>query len=325
MLSNVAIAPAKPCLGSTSAEPSRFSFGTRQFSKMIVAVSEARMPSLCSSRSTRMPGVPFATTNDLIAARPSSLSSVAQTTMWSARSPEVTKIFSPLRTYSSPSRTAVVLMLAESEPVPGSVIAIAGPDAVEARELLVVGDAAIAELPRPWRGMESSRPTSPQHISWIDITEARLAPFLFAPSSSPSSRRTPAAPAPSDAPDSASPSIIAASMSSSLGYSCSARSYLREIGRSMFIATWWAWPTRVRNFFGSSRLMASDEHRTFHDADGPEVAVPPLHRVLLDEPVAAEQLHAVEADPHAVVGAALRASATSLAKSLPAAARPAAL
>ena len=41
---------------SISAEPSRFSFGTRQFSKMIVAVSEARMPSLCSSRSTRMPG-----------------------------------------------------------------------------------------------------------------------------------------------------------------------------------------------------------------------------------------------------------------------------
>ena len=44
--------------------------------------------------------------------------------MWSARSPEVTKIFSPLRTYSSPSRTAVVVMLAESEPVPGSVIAM---------------------------------------------------------------------------------------------------------------------------------------------------------------------------------------------------------
>ena len=88
------------------------------------------------------------------------------------------------------------------------------------------------------------------------MTEARLAPFLFDLSSSSSSRRTPAAPAPSDAPDSASPSIIAASMSSSLGYSCSARSYLREIGRSMFIATWWAWPTSVRNFFGSSSWMA---------------------------------------------------------------------
>ncbi len=56
VLSKVAMAPAKPCLTSTSGEPRRFSFGTRQFSKMIVAVSEARMPSLCSSRSTRMPG-----------------------------------------------------------------------------------------------------------------------------------------------------------------------------------------------------------------------------------------------------------------------------
>jgi hypothetical protein len=65
---------------------------------MIVAVSEARMPSLCSSRSTRMPGVPLGTTNDLIAARPRSLSRVAQTTTASARSPDVTKIFSPLRT-----------------------------------------------------------------------------------------------------------------------------------------------------------------------------------------------------------------------------------
>ena len=97
---------------------------------------------------------------------------------------------------------------------------------------------------------------SPQHISATDITEARLAPFLTVLSPSSSSRRTPVAPAPSLAPDSESPSIIAASMSSSLGYSCSARSYLREIGRSMFIATWWAWSTSARCFLGVSRLMA---------------------------------------------------------------------
>ena len=90
MLSKVAIAPAKPCLTSTSGEPRRFSFGTRQSVKVIAAVSEARMPSLCSSRSTAIPGVPFSTTNDLIAARPRLLSSVAQTTTLSARSPEVT-------------------------------------------------------------------------------------------------------------------------------------------------------------------------------------------------------------------------------------------
>ena len=37
-----------------------------------------------------MPGVPLGTTNDLIAARPSALSSVAHTTTWSERSPAVT-------------------------------------------------------------------------------------------------------------------------------------------------------------------------------------------------------------------------------------------
>ena len=63
--------------------------------------------------------------NDLIAARPTWRSSVAQTTIRSARSPEVTKIFSPLSTYSSPSSSAVVRIAAESEPASGSVIAIA--------------------------------------------------------------------------------------------------------------------------------------------------------------------------------------------------------
>ena len=90
VLSNVAIAPAKPWLVSMSGEPRRFSAGTRQSSNRIAAVSEARMPSLCSSRSTVIPGVPFGTTNDLIAARPSDRSRVAQTTTASDRSPEVT-------------------------------------------------------------------------------------------------------------------------------------------------------------------------------------------------------------------------------------------
>ena len=58
---------------------------------------EALMPSLCSKRSIVMPNVPFATTNDLIAARPKFLSKVAQTTTESARSPEVTNIFSPFK------------------------------------------------------------------------------------------------------------------------------------------------------------------------------------------------------------------------------------
>ncbi len=90
----------------------------------------------------------------------------------------------------------------------------------------------------------------------MESTDARLAPFLFPFfSSGVSLRRTPAAPAPPEAPDSLMPSIIAASMSSSLGYSCSASSYLREMGRSMFIATWCACSISGRTFLGVSRLM----------------------------------------------------------------------
>jgi len=54
------------------------------------------MPSLCSRRSIVTPSCTRGTTKLLIAARPALLSTVAQTTMWSARDPAVTKIFSPL-------------------------------------------------------------------------------------------------------------------------------------------------------------------------------------------------------------------------------------
>ncbi|SSQ42979.1 Uncharacterised protein [Acinetobacter baumannii] len=97
VLSKVSITPAKPFATSISGLPSKFSAGTRQSVKLITAVSEALIPNLCSSRSTFIPGVPLGTTNDLIAARPSFRSSVAHTTTESARSPEVTKIFSPFK------------------------------------------------------------------------------------------------------------------------------------------------------------------------------------------------------------------------------------
>ncbi len=90
VLSKVAIAPAKPDLSSISGEPRRSSAGTRQSVKVMAAVSEARMPSLCSSRSTFIPGLSLRTRNDLMAARPSCLSSVAHTTTLSARPPDVT-------------------------------------------------------------------------------------------------------------------------------------------------------------------------------------------------------------------------------------------
>ena len=97
VLSKVSITPAKPLAISISAWPSKFAAGTRQLIKLIVAVSDDLIPNLCSSRSTFIPGVPLVTTNDLMADRPSFLSKVAQTTTASARSPEVTKIFSPFR------------------------------------------------------------------------------------------------------------------------------------------------------------------------------------------------------------------------------------
>ena len=197
VLSKVAIAPAKPSLTSTSGLPSRFSAGTRQFSRTITAVSDDRIPSLCSRRSTRIPGVSLVTRKDLIAARPRLLSSVAQTTIESARSPAVTKIFSPLRMYASPSLTAVVVTAAESEPNPGSVMAIAAQVPLNRSSCSSFATEAMAELPSPCRGIDSSKPTSPQHISMTESTEDRLVPFLTLPfSCSVSSRRTPAAPAP---------------------------------------------------------------------------------------------------------------------------------
>ena len=131
--------PAKPFSTWISGSPSRLSFGMRALSKRITAVSDALMPSLCSSRSTVTPGCSRGTMNDLIAARPSDLSSVAHTTMWVAREPAVTKIFSPLMTYSSPSSTAVVDTAAESEPKLGSVIAIAAQTSLPSRSSCFVG------------------------------------------------------------------------------------------------------------------------------------------------------------------------------------------
>ncbi len=68
-----------------------------------------------ASRSTRKQVTP--------PSAPFSLSVTAKTMQKSARSPPVMKVFSPLITHSSPSRTAAVRMLRASEPASGSVIA----------------------------------------------------------------------------------------------------------------------------------------------------------------------------------------------------------
>ena len=115
-----------PC----STVPSIFSSGTRQSCNTIAAVSLQRMPSFFSSLVTVHPGVPASTTKERIPLRPASGSIVAHTitnpgvstrALW----PPVTKIFSPLSTQSAPSRTAVVLIAAVSDPAWGSVMAMA--------------------------------------------------------------------------------------------------------------------------------------------------------------------------------------------------------
>src|SRR5699024_9313538 len=112
-------------------------------------------------------------------------------------------------------------------------------------------------------------------------------------------------------------SIMALRVSSSTGYSCSARSYLRETGRKICVATWRAWFAPACSFLGSSRLIiasgpwsgsggwrserGSQDHHALRHSHGTQVAVPPLDRVFLGEPVATEQLDTVEADLHALV------------------------
>src|ERR1700743_2214258 len=144
-------------------------------------------------------------------------------------------------------------------------------------------------------------------------TVERLEPLRFSVGPEPlAERRTPAAPAPPRSEPSFIPSISDASMSSSFGYSCSARSYLREIGRNTSVATWLACWARGLYFFGISRLImvspsfarpGLDEQGALHHARGPQVPVPALDRVLFDVAVAAEQLDAVGADLHPLLGA----------------------
>src|SRR5881628_3498751 len=69
------------------------------------------------------PGVPRSTTKSRCPARPALRSTVAQTTIQSARIEFEMKVLAPFSTHPSPARTAVVWMAATSLPAPGSVMA----------------------------------------------------------------------------------------------------------------------------------------------------------------------------------------------------------
>src|SRR5712692_5558390 len=178
--------PLPPRSRLTSAAPSIQSVGTRQLSKTIIAVSDARIPSFFSTRATVIPGVLCSTMKGLIPARPAFLSTVAHTTtkpsdFSAAIWPAVQKIFVPLITQWSPSRAAVVVIAAESEPHPGSVIAIAPHLGLPSRKRLrkrsfcSEGPAAItAAPPSPELGVDRNRPASPQQSSSVLSTVYRL-------------------------------------------------------------------------------------------------------------------------------------------------------
>src|SRR5919201_3412797 len=112
--------------------PRRLSAGTRQPLKKISPVVEPLIPIFGSMRPTSNPGASAATTKALIPEWSADGSVFANTVYTRATPAFVMNRLPPLSTYSSPSRTAVVRIAAESEPEPGSVSAYApshSPDA----------------------------------------------------------------------------------------------------------------------------------------------------------------------------------------------------
>ncbi len=106
--------------------PSRLAAGTRTSVKKISAVSCALRPTLSRLRPRSKPAMPRSTTSSDVPYAAFASGSVLATTMTrSELMPLVMNVFWPLRTQSSPSRTAVVRIPWRSEPAPGSDIAMA--------------------------------------------------------------------------------------------------------------------------------------------------------------------------------------------------------
>ena len=101
--------------------PITFSGGTATSSKNSSAVSCPLRPILSSLRPRVKPSAPDGTASS---ESPSPVR--AATITRSAWMPEDTNVFEPLRRYSEPSHFAVAAIARRSDPVPGSVMAIAG-------------------------------------------------------------------------------------------------------------------------------------------------------------------------------------------------------
>src|SRR4051812_17506864 len=115
--SRVIIAILNPLFSS----PIRWSAGISTSLNEIVAVLEARCPSLSSFLSTVTPSASRGTTKAEMPRWPASLSVLAYTVYQEAYWPLVMKHFEPLMTYLSPFLTAVVFIPETSEPASGSV------------------------------------------------------------------------------------------------------------------------------------------------------------------------------------------------------------
>ena len=253
------MAPAKPWSSLMSGDPSMFSLGTRQSVNRMVAVSDARMPSLCSSRSTTMPGRALLDHEGLDRGAAAGLvqggphdDGVGAAAGGDVDLLAVDDVVVAVEHRGGRHRRGV---RAEAGLGDGH----RGPELAEALELLLVGH-------RGDRGVAETLPRHGQHHG--DVTPAGLhdrqdarhvGAVAVAALPSPGSRRTPRAPVP-PSPPSFMPSTSAASASSSLGYSCSARSYLREMGRKISSDTWCAWLISMPNFFGVSSEMLIDQH-----------------------------------------------------------------
>ena len=113
----------KPC---PSSAPSRLAVGTLTSSKNSSDVSWALRPSFSRLRPRLKPSAPSVSTTIRETPRAFSSGSVLATTITrSACWPLVMKVFWPLTTYWLPAMRAVVRTAWRSEPVPGSVMAMA--------------------------------------------------------------------------------------------------------------------------------------------------------------------------------------------------------
>ena len=104
---------------------------------------------------------------------------------------------------------------------------------------------------------------------------------------------------------------------------------MREIGRNILSATWCAWVDQrfelLRNLEITCHFTSCDQtNAAFDHADRAQVAIPALDGMFFDEAVAAQQLHAVGADLHALVARTEGAPGSFAAKAQPCSARLAA-